>query len=79
MRTVVGLLDTPWERTGQPKPEGAVAVLSAAAFAVMEVSSANPANQQAACCIPRCADVADPINTPCTCAQNQYQDNDQCM
>ena len=47
VRTVVGLLDTPWERTGQPKPEGAVAVLSAAAFAVMEVSSANPANQQA--------------------------------
>eukprot|EP01052_Picozoa_sp_SAG31_P014643 SAG31_NODE_918_length_11020_cov_14.801392_1_plen_980_part_00 len=43
----------------------------------LQGSRFNHANRQAACCIPRCADVADPINTPCTCAQSQYQDNDQ--
>lgn len=47
VRLVVGLLDTPWERTGDRTPEGSVAVLASAACAVMELSSQNSAIQQA--------------------------------
>ena len=47
VRLVVSLLDKPWERSGGPMPEGAVAVLASAASAVMELSLHNGANQKA--------------------------------